>query len=175
MFFAQYGPVGSVKVHLHISSISLYPRLTRYKCRQIMWPRADSVPVGGRRLLGGFVAFLRRPDAEKAAKELDGAEWGGSILRTGWGKAVPLPARPIYGKLESALLCDEKLTLAPPQRSRVLLPAPTETGNVDHVTVVLRLATALVATLPPHHLVRARAHHRGGSGLRWNRGWTTSS
>ncbi|ORY89718.1 hypothetical protein BCR35DRAFT_157196 [Leucosporidium creatinivorum] len=75
MFFAQYGPVGSVK---------------------IMWPRADSIPVGGRRLLGGFVAFLRRPDAEKAAKELDGAEWGGNILRTGWGKAVPLPARPIY-------------------------------------------------------------------------------
>lgn len=65
------------------------------------------MPVGGRRLLGGFVAFLRRPDAEKAAKELDGAEWGGSILRTGWGKAVPLPARAIFGELFSAHFRDE--------------------------------------------------------------------
>lgn len=49
-------------------------------------------------MLGGFVAFLRRPDAEKAAKELDGAEWGGSMLKTSWGKAVPVPARAIYGE-----------------------------------------------------------------------------
>ncbi|KAK4054169.1 hypothetical protein OIV83_001195 [Microbotryomycetes sp. JL201] len=78
MFFAEYGPVGSVK---------------------IMWPRADNIPFnarGGKSHLGGFVAFLRRPDAERAMQELEGAEWGGNTLRLGWGKAVPLPARPIY-------------------------------------------------------------------------------
>ncbi|KAK4054380.1 hypothetical protein OIO90_003613 [Microbotryomycetes sp. JL221] len=78
LFFAEYGPVGSVK---------------------IMWPRVDNIPFtarGGSRHLGGFVAFLRRPDAEKAMQELEGAEWGGNVLRLGWGKAVPLPARPIY-------------------------------------------------------------------------------
>ncbi|KAM0789547.1 hypothetical protein ACM66B_000360 [Microbotryomycetes sp. NB124-2] len=78
LFFAEYGPVGSVK---------------------IMWPRADNIPFNARGTkshLGGFVAFLRRPDAERAMNELEGAEWGGNVLRLGWGKAVPLPARPIY-------------------------------------------------------------------------------
>ncbi|GAA5852217.1 hypothetical protein JCM9279_006936 [Rhodotorula babjevae] len=75
--FAQFGPVGSVK---------------------IMWPRLDSghlAAMGGRKL-GGFVAFLRRPDAERAAKEMDGAEWGDNTLKIGWGKAVPIPATAIY-------------------------------------------------------------------------------
>lgn len=64
-----------------------------------MWPRLDSgqlASMGGRKL-GGFVAFLRRPDAERAAKEMDGAEWGNSTLKIGWGKAVPIPATALYG------------------------------------------------------------------------------
>ncbi|GAA6024665.1 hypothetical protein JCM11491_003458 [Sporobolomyces phaffii] len=80
--FAQYGGVGSVK---------------------IMWPRLDSgqlntsAAVGGPgRKLGGFVAFLRRGDAEKAVKEMDGAEWGDCVLRCGWGKAVPIAQRALY-------------------------------------------------------------------------------
>ncbi|GAA5980839.1 hypothetical protein JCM11641_004738 [Rhodosporidiobolus odoratus] len=79
--FAQFGPVGSVK---------------------IMWPRMDSgqlnplaAGVGGRKL-GGFVAFLRRPDAERAAKEMDGAEWGEAVIKISWGKAIPIPARALY-------------------------------------------------------------------------------
>ncbi|KAK4703899.1 hypothetical protein P7C70_g2310, partial [Phenoliferia sp. Uapishka_3] len=81
MLFARYGPVGSVK---------------------IMWPRLDGPPIpGGRRILGGFVAYLRRVDAVAASKELDGFEWGGAVLRTGWGKSVPLPSRPIYGTSHS--------------------------------------------------------------------------
>ncbi|BGP49087.1 hypothetical protein JCM10450v2_004966 [Rhodotorula kratochvilovae] len=75
--FAQFGPVGSVK---------------------IMWPRLDTgqlATTGGRKL-GGFVAFLRRPDAERAAKEMDGAEWGDNVLKIGWGKAVPIPATALY-------------------------------------------------------------------------------
>ncbi|GAA5867123.1 hypothetical protein JCM8547_006246 [Rhodosporidiobolus lusitaniae] len=76
--FAQFGPVGSVK---------------------IMWPRLDHHSAAGGtagRKLGGFVAFMRRPDAERAAKEMDGAEWGDGVLRTGWGKAVPIPTRAMY-------------------------------------------------------------------------------
>lgn len=72
-----------------------------------MWPRLDginnlgagsgsTVPVG-RRQLGGFVAFLRRPDAEVALKEIDGCEWQGGLLRTSWGKTVPIPRGAIYG------------------------------------------------------------------------------
>ncbi|BGO92275.1 hypothetical protein NBRC10512v2_004539 [Rhodotorula toruloides] len=75
--FAQFGPIGSIK---------------------IMWPRLDTgqlATTGGRKL-GGFVAYLRRPDAERAAKEMDGAEWGDNVLKIGWGKAVPLPATAIY-------------------------------------------------------------------------------
>ncbi|KAL8276246.1 hypothetical protein RQP46_011363 [Phenoliferia psychrophenolica] len=81
MLFARYGPVGSVK---------------------IMWPRMEGPPIpAGRRILAGFVAYLRRSDAVAAAKDLDGFEWGGQVLRTGWGKSVPLPTRPIY-EIESA-------------------------------------------------------------------------
>ncbi|CDZ98296.1 Predicted splicing regulator, contains RRM, SWAP and RPR domains [Phaffia rhodozyma] len=87
LLFAKIGPVGSVK---------------------IMWPRYDEPPPGvdastlqGRRVgskagLTGFVAYMKRQDAEKAVKELDGLDWGGSVLRVGWSKAMPLPARAIY-------------------------------------------------------------------------------
>ncbi|EIW83124.1 hypothetical protein CONPUDRAFT_136269 [Coniophora puteana RWD-64-598 SS2] len=85
MFFARHGPVGSVK---------------------IMWPRGDAaVGPGGdmtasRRNksagLSGFVSFMKRKDAETALRELDGFDWGGSILRVGWSKAVQVAARPLY-------------------------------------------------------------------------------
>jgi U2-associated protein SR140 len=86
-FFARHGPVGSVK---------------------IMWPRGDGASgVGGdltasRRNrnagLSGFVSFMKRKDAESALREIDGFEWGGSILRVGWSKAVPMAAKPLYGR-----------------------------------------------------------------------------
>jgi U2-associated protein SR140 len=73
-----------------------------------MWPRADaSAGPGGdinasRRSkstgLSGFVSFMKRKDAETALRELDGFDWGGSILRVGWSKAVPVAAKPMYGK-----------------------------------------------------------------------------
>ncbi|KAF7361714.1 hypothetical protein MVEN_00515100 [Mycena venus] len=85
VFFARCGPVGSVK---------------------IMWPRTDnSVGPGAdmtnsRRTkssgLSGFVSFMKRKDAEQALRELDGFDWGGSILRVGWSKAVPIAQKPMY-------------------------------------------------------------------------------
>ncbi|PPQ77187.1 hypothetical protein CVT25_011033 [Psilocybe cyanescens] len=82
-FFARAGPVGSVK---------------------IMWPRTDLPPGPGvdssRRakgiILNGFVSFMNRRDAEDALREFDGYDWGGSVLRVGWSKAVPIASKPLY-------------------------------------------------------------------------------
>ena len=72
-----------------------------------MWPRTDVAPgpaldaTGSRRGKGtglnGFVSFMNRPDAEEALREFDGFDWGGSVLRVGWSKAVPVAAKPLYG------------------------------------------------------------------------------
>ncbi|KIM91881.1 hypothetical protein PILCRDRAFT_94104 [Piloderma croceum F 1598] len=84
-FFARCGPVGSVKV---------------------MWPRSDATVGPGADMtasrrnksagLSGFVSFMKRKDAEVALRELDGFDWGGSVLRVGWSKAVPMAAKPLY-------------------------------------------------------------------------------
>ncbi|KAG1897972.1 uncharacterized protein F5891DRAFT_1165122 [Suillus fuscotomentosus] len=84
-FFARHGPVGSVK---------------------IMWPRGDIVAGPGGDMtasrrnrnsgLSGFVSFMKRKDAEAALREVDGLDWGGSILRVGWSKAVPMAAKALY-------------------------------------------------------------------------------
>lgn len=44
---------------------------------------------------------MKRKDAESALRELDGFDWGGSILRVGWSKAVPMAAKPLYSKSSS--------------------------------------------------------------------------
>ncbi|KAK0556481.1 hypothetical protein OC846_001178 [Tilletia horrida] len=88
-FFSQWGDVGSVKV---------------------MWPRGDELGgiAGGagagitavRRMqsagLTGFVCYMRREDSELAIRESDGMNWAGSLIKTGWGKAMPIPARAQY-------------------------------------------------------------------------------
>ena len=71
-----------------------------------MWPRTDIAPgpapdaIGSRRGKGtglnGFVSFMNRPDAEEALREFDGFDWGGSVLRVGWSKAVPVAAKALY-------------------------------------------------------------------------------
>ncbi|KAJ4483208.1 hypothetical protein J3R30DRAFT_3697978 [Lentinula aciculospora] len=85
IFFARAGPVGSVK---------------------IMWPRGDGTAGPGADMtasrrsknsgLSGFVSFMTRRDAEEALREFDGLDWGGSVLRVGWSKAVPIAAKPMY-------------------------------------------------------------------------------
>ena len=40
---------------------------------------------------------MKRKDAERAVRELDGIDWGGSVLRVGWSKPVQIPLRAIYG------------------------------------------------------------------------------
>jgi U2-associated protein SR140 len=73
-----------------------------------MWPRGDNAAGPGADMtaarrnrnsgLSGFVSFMKRRDAEAALKEYDGFDWGGSILRVGWSKAVPIAAKPMYGQ-----------------------------------------------------------------------------
>lgn len=80
-----------------------------------MWPRGEfSQGVGGdmnatRRSknsgLSGFVSFMKRKGAENALRDLDGFDWGGSILRVGWSKAVPVAARAQYGKYNAMGAC----------------------------------------------------------------------
>lgn len=79
-----------------------------------MWPRTDIPPgptpdpTGPRRGKGtglnGFVSFMNRPDAEEALREFDGSEWGGSVLRVGWSKAVPVAAKALYGMYQTFLI-----------------------------------------------------------------------
>ena len=46
--------------------------------------------------LSGFVSFMKRKDAETAVRDMDGFTWGDSVLRVGWGKAVPIAAKAAY-------------------------------------------------------------------------------
>jgi U2-associated protein SR140 len=71
--FGRFGPIGSVKV---------------------MWPRDDEQRRRGKNT--GFVAFMRREDAERARNALDGITLRGLVLAVGWGKTVPLPAIPVW-------------------------------------------------------------------------------
>ncbi|KAI8583941.1 hypothetical protein K450DRAFT_220711 [Umbelopsis ramanniana AG] len=71
--FAIFGPIASVK---------------------IMWPRSQEEKERNRN--SAFISFMKRPDAEKALKAMDGKDLHGHLLRVCWGKAVPLPAQPIF-------------------------------------------------------------------------------
>jgi U2-associated protein SR140 len=83
-----------------------------------MWPRGDSALGPGADMtaarrsknsgLSGFVSFMRRKDAEAALKEFDGFDWGGSILRVGWSKAVPIAAKPMYGQCTMTVLVTKR-------------------------------------------------------------------
>jgi U2-associated protein SR140 len=70
--FGRFGAVASVKV---------------------MWPRDEEARARARNT--GFVAFMRRADAEAALRALDGAPLRDLALAVGWGRAVPLPPAPL--------------------------------------------------------------------------------
>lgn len=71
--FGRFGPIGSVK---------------------IMWPRDEDQRRRGKNT--GFVAFMKRTDAEAAREALDGVMLKDLQLVVGWGKAVPLPPVPVW-------------------------------------------------------------------------------
>lgn len=79
-----------------------------------MWPRGDGTSGPGSDMttsrrtrntgLSGFVSFMKRKDAEVALREMDGFDWGGSVLRVGWSKAVPMATKPLYGASPACML-----------------------------------------------------------------------
>jgi U2-associated protein SR140 len=68
--------------------------------------------------LTGFVAFMKRDDAEKAVRDLDGYDWAGCALRVGWGKPTPIPPRPLYGMCHPHALVVLTLVFRDPYRPR---------------------------------------------------------
>ena len=80
--------------------------------------------------LSGFVSFMKRRDAEEALREFDGFDWGGSVLRVGWSKAVPVGTKAMYSKslLSSigALLTTLCLPKLIPRRKTVDVPGPDQ-------------------------------------------------
>jgi U2-associated protein SR140 len=114
-FFARMGPVGSVSGYTILNLLSLISLSEKVK---IMWPRGDSAAGPGADMtaarrsrnsgLSGFVSFMRRKDAEAALKEFDGFDWGGSVLRVGWSKAVPIAAKPMYGQCAIPVLAAKR-------------------------------------------------------------------
>ena len=61
-------------------------------------PGADMTASRSKKTAGlsGFVSFMKRRDAETAVQKIDGYDWGGSVLRVGWSKAVPIAAKAAY-------------------------------------------------------------------------------
>lgn len=61
---------------------------------KIMWPKDDDQRRRGYN--SGFVAFMERADAARALEALNGVRLCGREMSIGWGKAMPIPARPIW-------------------------------------------------------------------------------
>ena len=106
LFFAEASP-----------NLQLVPKV------KVMWPRGDGSSGPGSDMtasrrnrnagLSGFVSFMKRKDAEVALRELDGFDWGGSVLRVGWSKAVPMAAKALYGAGPAILSLCMKLSPFP--------------------------------------------------------------
>lgn len=85
-----------------------------------MWPRGDGTVGPGSDMttsrrtkntgLSGFVAYMKRKDAEAALREFDGFDWGGSVLRVGWSKAVPVAAKAMYGQSVITISCENGIS-----------------------------------------------------------------
>lgn len=69
--FGRFGKIGSIK---------------------IIWPRGDR-PAGPGNT--GFVAFMKREDAEVAMREMGGITFHGNVLSINFGDPVPLPEVPL--------------------------------------------------------------------------------
>lgn len=95
-FFAEIGPVGTVKI---MWRKSLHPdgRLLAYSERAARSEMEMDAAARGKMSLTGFVAYMNRKDAETAVQELDGADWGTIRLKVGFSKWVPVPQKPLYG------------------------------------------------------------------------------
>ncbi|KAG2171985.1 hypothetical protein INT43_001462 [Umbelopsis isabellina] len=123
--FAVFGPIASVK---------------------IMWPRTQEEK--DRNHNSAFISFMKRPDAEKAIKAMDGKDLHGNLLRVCWGKPVPIPMKPIFalersaGALPSGLPFNAQITTIgsgvvskPRSEIQVVKPEDTQQLKLIHRTI----------------------------------------
>ncbi|ORZ01751.1 hypothetical protein BCR43DRAFT_522535 [Syncephalastrum racemosum] len=106
--FAVHGPIASVK---------------------IMWPRTQEEHEKSSNC--GFVSFMSRSDAEQALLDLNGKTVQGHALKVGWGKAVPLPPKPVF-------VLEAKSADAPsnmPFNARIASSGPNKGRAVVQVTL----------------------------------------
>eukprot|EP00198_Chlamydomonas_reinhardtii_P008180 XP_001697517.1 predicted protein [Chlamydomonas reinhardtii] len=107
--FGRFGAIASVKV---------------------MWPRDEEQRRKGRNC--GFVGFMKRDDAEMAMRKLQGIILHGNELHIGWGKAIPLPAIPIYDPREGAVVSAIPAAATRPAHLLPDLVIPKKAYNDDH-------------------------------------------
>lgn len=142
--FGKYGPLASVK---------------------IMWPRTDEERARNRNC--GFVAFMCRSDGERAIRLVNGRDVLGYEMKLGWGKAVPIPAHPVYipPKLmefvkpppPSGLPFNAQPALQDVDRVKAGLKITTENYNNDEMKELLSRATVRVV-MPTDRSVLALIH-----------------
>ncbi|CAG8617970.1 2093_t:CDS:10 [Rhizophagus irregularis] len=147
--FAKYGPIASVK---------------------IMWPRTQEEKDRNRNC--GFVSFMDRECAAQALKNMDGKELLGYVMRVGWGKAVPIPPKPIYvlnegvrpppsGLPFNAQMVHTKAytNVPPPGTSTVAPKGPrlevhvSRPENVQIVKIIHRMVERVVKFGPPFEAI----------------------
>jgi hypothetical protein len=106
---------------------------------------------------------MKRPAAEKAVSELDGLNWGGSVIRVAFGNVVRIPARPIYGDYDPVRFvidadADAQILETRGERG-VDHPRPrgvSEGIQIDHIRRRRQASDLVPARTRDHH-----PHHRG--------------
>ncbi|KAJ8662758.1 hypothetical protein O0I10_001722 [Lichtheimia ornata] len=127
--FGKYGPIASVK---------------------IMWPRTQEERERNRNC--GFVSFMKRPDAEQALKNLDGKTFHDFVMKVGWGKAVPLPATPVFvldkssksvqtGLPFNAQVVDTQTGMTSKPRAQITVVKPS---NMQQVKIIHRMVERVI-------------------------------
>lgn len=74
---------------------------------------------------------MRRTDAEKAISEFDGFNWGGHVLRIGWSKAIPIPAKALFGEAVRQTCGNGGLTVLRSGSSIALARAKEESSGLS--------------------------------------------
>nr|CAG8581504.1 4716_t:CDS:10 [Entrophospora candida] len=144
--FAKYGPIASVK---------------------IMWPRTQEEKDRNRNC--GFVSYMDRECAAQALKNMDGKDLLGYLMRVGWGKAVPIPPKPIYVLNESScpppsglpfnaqMVHSKAYTNIPPPNSNSVFPRLEVQVNKPEahqiVKIIHRMVERVVKYGPPFEAI----------------------
>lgn len=90
-YFSYFGDIASVKI--------MWPRTE--DTRMVMAPNGMSVRETKNDGATGFVNFMYKSDADYAYRKIDGSQWRGCLLRTGWGKCLSRPFEPMFVKSNS--------------------------------------------------------------------------